>query len=127
MIEISRSLQPPLVQLSIGIAGLTMTEPRTKIIPVRLTLEEKKLWVSRAGEEGLSLSEWIRRRVNLGSLTQEGESPVTDPRGNGDTSDRPAPSSVSEPPRPDAQPSDTQARTLPARPFRTDFKTPKKR
>ena len=107
-----------------------MSELRTKIIPVRLTLEEKELWVSRAGEEGLSLSEWIRRRVNLGSLT-EGDRLTGQPKGPSasgalPSDDGPSPS-VSEPPRLDAQPRDTQIRTLPARPFKTDFKNPEKK
>jgi hypothetical protein len=39
-------------------------DKKTSTILLRVSLEQKELWVGQAHDERVSLSEWIRRRCN---------------------------------------------------------------
>jgi hypothetical protein len=41
-------------------------DKKTSTILLRVSLEQKELWVGQAHDERVSLSEWIRRRCNGG-------------------------------------------------------------
>ena len=52
---------------------------RERMTPVRLTDEEHAEWLERANQEGISLSEWIRRRCSLTAGELVGAGDGTDP------------------------------------------------
>jgi hypothetical protein len=84
-----------------------MEDKKTSTILLRVSLEQKELWVGQAHDERVSLSEWIRRRCNGGlaagaaETTQDSDAPKVHPVREVVGTSRP----TSAPPAPAASPS----------------------
>jgi hypothetical protein len=57
-------------------------DKKDSTILLRVSLEQKELWVGQAHDERVSLSEWIRRRCNGGLAA--GDKPENEPNHRGE-------------------------------------------
>jgi hypothetical protein len=55
-------------------------DKKTSTILLRVSLEQKELWVGQAHDERVSLSEWIRRRCNGAPVASSSREVRPDPK-----------------------------------------------